>query len=53
MELLLHYIWKHRIYPLHEMRTNKGELIDVIDPGLHNLIEDLENMKVAEEKTQK
>lgn len=36
MELLLHYIWKHRIYPLHEMRTNKGELIDVIDPGLHN-----------------
>ena len=36
MEILLHYIWKHRIYPLHEMRTNKGETVEVIDPGLHN-----------------
>lgn len=36
MEILLHYIWKHRIYPLHEMRTNKNEIVEVIDPGLHN-----------------
>lgn len=36
MEALLHYIWKHRIYPLHNMTTNKGESVEVIDPGLHN-----------------
>jgi hypothetical protein len=36
MEILLHYIWKHRIMPLHELRTTDGRLVEVIDPGLHN-----------------
>lgn len=36
MEQLLHYIWKHRILPLHEMHTTDGRTVEVIDPGLHN-----------------
>lgn len=36
MEALLHYIWKHRILPLQELRTTDGRLVEVIDPGLHN-----------------
>lgn len=36
MEILLHYIWKHRILPLHELHTTDGRLVEVIDPGLHN-----------------
>lgn len=36
MELLLHYIWKHRLYPLHQLLTNGGEAVEVVDPGLHN-----------------
>ncbi len=36
MEQLLHYIWKHRILPLHELRTTDGQLVEIIDPGLHN-----------------
>lgn len=36
MEILLHYVWKHRIYPLREMSTTDGEQVEVIDPGLHN-----------------
>ncbi len=36
MEILLHYIWKHRIYPLRKLATADGEAVEVIDPGLHN-----------------
>ena len=36
MEQLLHYIWKHRILPLQELRTTDGLPVEVIDPGLHN-----------------
>ena len=36
MEQLLHYIWKHRIMPLHELRTTDGRAVEIIDPGLHN-----------------
>lgn len=36
MEMLLHYIWKHRIYPLRDMFTTDGDLVEIIDPGLHN-----------------
>lgn len=36
MEQLLHYIWKHRILPLQELRTTDGQPVEVIDPGLHN-----------------
>ena len=36
MEQLLHYIWKHRIMPLHALRTTDGRAVEIIDPGLHN-----------------
>ena len=36
MEQLLHYIWKHKMFPLHELQTTDGETVEVIDPGLHN-----------------
>ncbi|NLV53647.1 MAG: DUF2851 family protein [Bacteroidales bacterium] len=36
MEQLLHYTWKHKIFPLHELRTTDGHLIEVIHPGLQN-----------------
>lgn len=36
MELLLHYIWRHRILPLQELHTTDGQTVEVIDPGLHN-----------------
>ena len=37
MEKLLHYIWKHRILPLSELRTTDGRSVEVIDPGLQNM----------------
>lgn len=37
MEKLLHYIWKHRILPLSELRTTDGHSVEVIDPGLLNM----------------
>ncbi len=36
MERLLHYIWRHKIFPLHELRTTDGQRVVVIDPGLPN-----------------
>lgn len=36
MELLLHYVWKHKLFPLHELITDGGKTVEVIDPGLHN-----------------
>lgn len=36
MEQLLHYVWKHKIFPLKELKTKDGYLIEVIDTGLHN-----------------
>lgn len=36
MEKLLHYVWKHRIFPLKEMRTTTGQPIEIIDAGLSN-----------------
>ena len=36
MEQLLHYVWKHKLFPLRELRTNDGKNVEVIDPGLHN-----------------
>jgi hypothetical protein len=32
----LHYIWKNRLYNPESLKTAKGNLIEVIDPGLHN-----------------
>lgn len=36
MELPLHYVWKHKMLPLHELRTTDGRLVEIIDPGQHN-----------------
>jgi len=36
MERLLHYVWKHKMFPLGEMKTTDGRSVEVIDTGLHN-----------------
>ena len=36
MEQLLHYVWKHKIFPLKELMTTTGQRLEVIDTGLHN-----------------
>ncbi|MBR1388802.1 MAG: DUF2851 family protein, partial [Prevotella sp.] len=36
MEQLLHYVWKHKLFPLRELETTDGRYVEVIDPGLHN-----------------
>ena len=36
MEQLLHYVWKHKLFPLAELQTTDGHPVEVIDPGLHN-----------------
>ena len=36
MEQLLHYVWKHRLFPLEPLATADGRSVEVIDPGLHN-----------------
>jgi hypothetical protein len=37
MEKLLHYTWKHRLYPLGTLATTDDKTVEVIDPGLHNM----------------
>lgn len=36
MEHLLHYTWKHKLFPLKELYTTKGESLEIIDTGLTN-----------------
>ena len=36
MEQLLHYVWKHKIFPLKELKTTTGQQVEVIDTGLVN-----------------
>lgn len=36
MERLLHYVWKHKIFPLSQLFTTDGEEVEVVDPGLQN-----------------
>ena len=36
MEQLLHYTWKLKLFPLKELLTSDGMLVEVIDPGKHN-----------------
>ena len=36
MEQLLHYTWRHRLFPLSELHTTAGSRVEVIDVGLHN-----------------
>ncbi len=32
----MHYIWKHRIMPLHPLLTTDGKEVEIVDPGTHN-----------------
>ena len=36
MEQLLHYVWKHKLFPLKPLLTAEGESIEIIDPGQAN-----------------
>lgn len=36
MEQLLHYVWKHKIFPLKELKTTSGQSLEIIDTGLAN-----------------
>lgn len=36
MEQLIHYVWKHKLFPLVGLKTTDGQDVEVIDPGLHN-----------------
>lgn len=36
MEQLLHYVWKHKIFPLQELKTTTGQRIEIIDTGIQN-----------------
>jgi len=36
MEQLLHYCWKHKIFPLRALTTTDGRSLEVISPGRHN-----------------
>lgn len=36
MEQLLHYVWKHKLFPLKPLQTTDGLEVEVIDPGLWN-----------------
>ncbi len=36
MEALLHYCWKHKLFPLEQLVTTDHLPVEVIDPGLHN-----------------
>lgn len=36
MEQLLHYVWKHKMFPLETLKTTDDNIVEVVDPGLHN-----------------
>lgn len=36
MEQLLHYVWKHKLFPLAPLSTTDGKAVEVVDVGLHN-----------------
>ena len=36
MEQLLHYCWKHKLFPVNGLLTTDGQALEVLDPGLHN-----------------
>ena len=36
MEQLLHYVWKHKMFPLQELTTTDGRSLEIVDSGLHN-----------------
>ena len=50
MEQLIHYVWKHKLFPLTGLKTTDGQEVEVIDTGLHNhnAGPDFFNAKVAD-----
>ncbi len=38
MEYLLHFVWQHRLYAPSVLTTTDGRHVEVIDPGVHNLL---------------
>ena len=36
MEQLLHYCWKHKLFPTNQLTTTDGRRVEVVDTGLHN-----------------
>lgn len=36
MERLMHYTWKHKMFPLGTLLTTDGRAVEVISPGLYN-----------------
>ena len=38
MEYMLHYVWQHRLYGQPPLLSDQGTRIEVIDPGVHNLV---------------
>lgn len=36
MEQLLHYCWKHKIFPIRNLETHDGRSIEIINPGIYN-----------------
>ena len=35
-EMLLHYLWEHRLWKYGTLRTVEGQRVEVLDPGIHN-----------------
>ena len=36
MEKLIHYVWKHKLFPLAQLATTDSQSVEVIDVGLPN-----------------
>lgn len=36
MEMMLHYVWQHRVFPLKALRLTDGREVEVISVGMHN-----------------
>ena len=36
MEKILHYVWKHKIFPVKQLTTQDGKPVEVINPGILN-----------------
>lgn len=36
-EILLHYIWQHRLFAAYPQQTDDGQRVEVLSPGIHNI----------------
>lgn len=36
MERILHYVWKYRLFPQHDLTTTSGQTVEVVDTGILN-----------------